>query len=104
MKKTMIIISIILLIWLIFLSTDLYLAKKDHQPFFCFEVAMDDGDQIRYIGLFYQVYHVVLIEEDEITEDYGYMIVPWFYPYEDVLKEMSISFYFGFITDILSLS
>lgn len=104
MKKTMIIISIILLVWLVLLSTDLYLAKKNHQPFFCLEVEMEEGDGVRYIGLFYQVYHVVVMEDDEIIEDYGYIVVPWFYPYQDVLEEITISFYFLVITYFLSLS
>lgn len=94
MKKSMIFISIILLIWLVFLSTDLILAERDHRPFFCVDVPLDGRDEIRYIGLFYQVYHVVEIEDDVVVHDYGYVIVPWFYGYDRVLEEMKVSFIF----------
>jgi hypothetical protein len=81
-KKRLIVISIILFLWLVMLSTDIILAEKDHAPvFYARVVSYDDGGSKKYIGLFYQVYHVKDINLDQPNEeiDYGYHLVPWFY-------------------------
>jgi len=81
-KKRLIVISIILFLWLVMLSTDIILAEKDHAPvFYARTVSYDDGGSIKYIGLFYQVYHVKSMDPSNPNQtiDYGYHLVPWFY-------------------------
>jgi len=74
------------------LSTDIILAEKDKAPvFYARVVHYDDGGSIKYIGLFYQVYHVKAMDLNQSNEaiDYGYHLVPWFYSLEYV-KEFVI--------------
>ncbi len=91
-KKRLIIISIVLFLWLIMLSTDIILVEKNQAPvFYAREVSYDDGGSKKYVGLFYQVYHVKSIdpEQGEQVIDYGYHLVPWFYSL-DYVKEFVI--------------
>ncbi|MDO9629023.1 MAG: hypothetical protein Q7I99_03900 [Acholeplasmataceae bacterium] len=91
-KKILIIISIVLFAWLVMLSTDIILAEKDQAPVFYFRMdSYDDGGSQKYIGLFYQVYHVKSIDASNQGQivDYGYHLVPWFYSL-DYVKEYVI--------------
>ncbi len=103
MKRRMKIISIFLFIWLVCLSTDLFLAQRHQAPVFCVEMTMDEVDGKRYVGLFYQVYHVLVIEEDAVEVDL-YVVVPWFYRYDDVVREMEISLLFYLSISIMMIS
>ena len=81
-KKRLIIISIFLFLWLIMLATDIILAEKNQAPvFYAREVSYDDGGSKKYVGLFYQVYHIksIDLEQEDQVIDYGYHLVPWFY-------------------------
>lgn len=56
MKRKKIIISIILIIWFAFFTTDFYLAKGNKQPIFAIPVTMyKDGGSTEYYGLGYKV-------------------------------------------------
>ena len=91
-KKRLIVISILLFIWLVMLSTDIMMAEKDQAPvFYARVVAYDDGGSMKYIGLFYQVYHVksIGLNQPNQTIDYGYHLVPWFYSL-DYVKEFVV--------------
>ncbi|PKK98770.1 MAG: hypothetical protein CVV57_06170 [Tenericutes bacterium HGW-Tenericutes-2] len=91
-KKRLIVISIILFFWLVMLSTDMILAERDHAPvFYARVVSYDDGGSEKFIGLFYQVYHVKSIDpsNSDLIIDYGYHLVPWFYSL-DYVKEIVV--------------
>ncbi|MBU1143173.1 MAG: hypothetical protein KKH92_05930 [Firmicutes bacterium] len=88
-KKRLIVISIILLFWLIMLSTDTLLTENNQTPvFYARVVHYDDGGSSKYIGLFYQVYHVKSIDPNQSGAiiDYGYHLVPWFYSLDYVKR------------------
>jgi hypothetical protein len=86
-KKRRIFISIFLFFWLIMLSTDILLIEREQPPvFYARVVSYDDGGSKKYIGLFYQVYHIKTFDLEQPNEliDYGYHLVPWFYSLEYV--------------------
>jgi hypothetical protein len=79
-KSKAIILSLFLLAWISVLSVDNYRAEHQKAPLFCVEVETYDDGSVQYIGLFYQVYHVVHLDQspEPMTIDYGYYVVPWF--------------------------
>lgn len=88
-KKVFIIISLVLLLWLIMLATDMILAEQNHKPVFSIETAQyDDGGSIRYTGFLYQVYDVKSLSESPpyTVENEGVYLVPWFFSIDYVKK------------------
>jgi hypothetical protein len=79
-KKLSLIVSFILLAWIVVLSVDHYRAEHQKAPLFCVEVETFDDGSVQYIGLLYQVYHVIHQDDSPgpMTIDYGYYVVPWF--------------------------
>ncbi len=91
-KKILIFVSIILCAWLVMISTDVILAERDQMPVFCIKIVeYEDGGSKKFVGLLYQVYRVVKLDENNPNQesDYGYHVVPWFYSL-DYVKEIVV--------------
>lgn len=91
-KKILIIFGTIISIWLTFFITDVVRVNKDKKPIFAVKVvSYDDGGSVKYMGLFYNVYHIkkftIINEEVEIV-DYGYHMKPWFVSIDDVKESV----------------
>ena len=59
LKKILFIIGAFIILWSTFFITDIVMVNKNKKPIFAIKVAdYDDGGSKKYIGLFYNVYHV----------------------------------------------
>ncbi len=93
-KKLAILLSIALLTWVVLLSVDNFRAERNQAPLFCVEVPLNEVDEsTRYIGLFYQVYHVIDVDSgvEPIEIDYGYYVVPWFVTIKYIKQMLGIT-------------
>lgn len=82
MKKIIISITTIVIIWAILMSTDYYLIKTNENPIFSVEIASyKDGGSKEYCGLGYKIIKYVKMnsENDDISTEVR--LGPWFMKY-----------------------
>lgn len=75
LKKTVMVIIILLAIWGVFFTTDLVRAKRDLHPIFCISFAdySVSSGKVIYTGLFYQVIRTYNIENNSNQ----YQVTSW---------------------------
>ena len=85
-KILLIIICLFALVFSVFFTTDLVRAKHNEKPIFAVEVTQyKDGGSTKHVGLFYNVYCIKELNEDE-NEEYNIYkeVTPWFVSIDQV--------------------
>lgn len=91
-KKVIIIMLAIVIVWLAFFIVDHLRATNEQKPIFTINSIMyDDGGSVKYTGLFYNVYKVCIFEDDYETRNFSWHVVPWFYSLDRIKKEIITS-------------
>ncbi len=89
-KIILIILGVIVLIFATFFTTDLIRAKNNEKPIFAIEVTIyNDGGSMKHVGLFYNVYEVYELVNDEghAKHDNYVEITPWFVSIDKVKEK-----------------
>jgi hypothetical protein len=85
-KRTIIIVSITIVLFLSFFITDYVRTVNNQSPVFSIPILrLKDGGSIEYFGLGYKVIKYVLIKEGGTKEE-TYKIGTWFMPFNNPLK------------------
>jgi hypothetical protein len=99
MRKILITIIAIILIFLIFFAVDYKRAREDLLPLFAIKInTKNDGGNAVYYGFGYKVIKYTGINNDEIKVDFG----PWSMEYYNPFSQTKISSFYGTIIDVSS--
>ncbi|MDD2505622.1 MAG: hypothetical protein PHF21_05090 [Bacilli bacterium] len=92
-KIILIIISIIILLCIIFVSTDYYRVKNGKMPIFVIEQIDKGGPEISYYGLFYKIVRSPGVSyKQDIKHDNYVKFGSWFYTKEITMKKTEIDY------------
>lgn len=81
----------LLVIVVIFITTDSIRADNNQKPIFAIKTSSyDDGGSEKFTGFFYSIHHIRNLSDDEDSEvfEYGYHVRPWFYSIDKTRKDV----------------